>query len=146
MNKLIPFIVGILLMFSQAGFAASKAEIDAEIKAALNDLYKTSPAAKELASKAKGILVFPSIVKAGLGIGGSFGEGELIIGGKKVQYNNNVAGSIGFQIGVEKRSEVYMFLKADALKEFRNASGWSGGGDASVAVAVWGAGCVANVE
>ena len=122
MKKLIPLIVGILLMFSQSGFAASKAEIDAEIKAALSDLYKTSPAAKELASKAKGILVFPSIVKAGLGIGGSFGEGALIIGGKKVQYYNNIAGSIGFQIGVEKRSEVYMFLKAHALKEFRNAN------------------------
>ena len=55
-----------------------------------------------------------------------YGEGALIIGGKKVQYYNNIAGSIGFQIGVEKSSEVYMFLKADALKEFRNASGWSG--------------------
>lgn len=146
MRKLTPFIVAILLVFSQTGFTASKAEIDAEIKAALDQLYKTTPAAKELASKAKGVLVFPSIVKAGLGIGGSFGEGALIIGGKKVQYYNNIAGSIGFQIGVEKRSEVYMFLKADALKEFRNASGWSGGGDASVAVAVWGAGGVANVE
>ena len=50
MKKLIPLIVGILLMFSQSGFAASKAEIDAEIKAALSYLYKTSPAAKELAA------------------------------------------------------------------------------------------------
>ena len=57
------FNLAILLVFSQAGFTASKAEIDAEIKAALDQLYKTTPAAKELASKAKGILVFPSIVK-----------------------------------------------------------------------------------
>lgn len=146
MKKIIPFIATILLMFSQVGFAASKAEIDAEIKAALAELYKTTPAAKELSARAQGILVFPSIVKAGLGIGGSYGEGALIIGGKKVQYYNNIAGSIGFQIGVEKRSEVYMFLKADALKQFRNASGWNAGGDASVAVAIWGAGGAANVE
>ena len=146
MNKLTPFIAAILLVFSQVGFTASKAEIDAEIKAALDDLYKTSPAAKELSAKAKGILVFPSIVKAGLVIGGSYGEGALIIDGKKVQYYNNIAGSIGFQLGVQKRSEVYMFLKADALKEFRDSSGWTGGGDASVAVAVWGAGGVANAE
>ena len=65
MNELTPFIAAILLVFSQAGFTASKAEIDAEIKAALDELYKTTPAAKELASKAKGILVFPSIVKQG---------------------------------------------------------------------------------
>ncbi|MDA7760838.1 YSC84-related protein, partial [Methylophilaceae bacterium] len=140
MNKLTPFIAAILLVFSQVGFTASKAEIDAEIKAALDGLYKTTPAAKELASKAKGILVFPSIVKAGLVIGGAYGEGALLIGGKKVQYYNNISGSIGFQLGVEKRSEVYIFLKEDALKEFRNSSGWTGGGDASVAVAVWGAG------
>jgi lipid-binding SYLF domain-containing protein len=146
MNKLIPLFSAFLLIFSQAGFSASKAEIDVEIKAALDELYKTSPEAKELSAQAKGILVFPSIVKAGLVIGGAYGEGALIIDGKKAQYYNNIAGSIGFQLGVEKRSEVYMFLKADALKEFRNASGWSGGGDASVAVAVWGAGGVANVE
>jgi len=146
MKKLITLISAFLLLFSQASFSASKAEIDAEIKVALDELYKNAPAAKELSAKAKGILVFPSIVKAGLGIGGSFGEGALIIGGKKVQYYNNIAGSIGFQIGVEKRSEVYMFLKAEALKEFRNASGWNAGGDASVAVAVWGAGGAANVE
>jgi len=133
-------------MFSQVGFTASIDEIDAEIKVALDQLYKTTPEAKELAAKAKGILVFPSIVKAGFVIGGAYGEGALIIDGKKVQYYNNIAGSIGFQLGVEKRSEVYMFLTADALKEFRNSSGWSGGGDASVAVAVWGAGGVANVK
>jgi len=146
MNKLTTFIAAILIMFSQVGFTASKDEIDAEIKAALDQLYKTTPEAKELSAKAKGILVFPSIVKAGLVIGGAYGEGALIIDGKKVQYYNNISGSIGFQIGVQKRSEVYMFLKADALKEFRNASGWSGGGDASVAVAVWGAGGVVNVD
>ncbi len=146
MKKLLTLISVFLLFFSQASFSASKAEIDAEIKAALDDLYKNTPAARELASKAKGVLVFPSIVKAGIGIGGSYGEGALIIGGKKVQYYNNIAGSIGFQLGVEKRSEVYMFLKADALKEFRNASGWNAGGDASVAVAVWGAGGDVNTE
>ena len=86
MNKLTTVIAATLLIFSQAGFTASKAEVDAEINAALDELYKTSPAAKELASKAKGILVFPSIVKAGFVIGGSYGEGALIIGGKKVQY------------------------------------------------------------
>ena len=53
MRKLTPFIAAILLVFSQTGFTASKAEIDAEIKAALDQLYKTTPAAKELASKAK---------------------------------------------------------------------------------------------
>jgi len=134
------------MLFSNLAFAASKAELDAEIKVALDELYANTPAAKELSKRAKGILVFPSIVKAGLVFGGAYGEGALIIGGKKVQYYNNMAGSFGFQIGVEKRSEVYLFLDGAALTKFRESSGWSGGGDASVAIAVWGAGGEVNTD
>jgi len=135
-----------LLTLSNLAFSATKAELDAEIKSALDELYKFSPAAKELTSKAKGILVFPSIIKAGLVFGGAYGEGALIIGGKKVQYYNNIAGSFGFQIGVQARSEVYVFMTDDALKAFREKSGWEAGGDASVAVAVWGVGGEINTE
>ena len=135
-----------ILSISNIAFSGSKAELDAEIKVALDELYKFSPAAQELSKKAKGILVFPGIIKAGLVFGGAYGEGALIVGGNKVQYYNNVAGSVGFQIGVEKRSEVYIFLEDAALKEFRNSDGWSAGGDASVAVAVWGAGGEINTD
>ena len=135
-----------LFTLSNLAFSATKAELDAEIKSALDELYKFSPAAKELTSKAKGILVFPSIVKAGLVFGGAYGEGALIIGGKKVQYYNNIGGSFGFQIGVQVRSEVYVFMTDDALKAFRDKSGWEAGGDASVAVAVWGVGGEINTE
>ena len=135
-----------LLMLSNLAFSATKAELDAEIKVALDELYKFSPAAQELSKKAKGILVFPGIIKAGLVFGGAYGEGALIIGGKKVQYYNNIGGSVGFQIGVQKRAEVYLFLQDDALKAFQNSSGWEAGGDASVAVAVWGVGGEINTE
>ena len=135
-----------ILLISNIAFSGSKAQLDAEIKVALDELYKFSPAAQELSKQAKGILVFPGIIKAGLVFGGAYGEGALIVGGNKVQYYNNVAGSVGFQIGVEKRSEVYIFLEDAALKEFRNSDGWSAGGDASVAVAVWGAGGEINTD
>ena len=135
-----------ILLISNIAFSGSKAELDAEIKVALDELYTFSPAAQELSKQAKGILVFPGIIKAGLVFGGAYGEGALIVGGNKVQYYNNVAGSVGFQIGVEKRSEVYIFLEDAALKEFRNSDGWSAGGDASVAVAVWGAGGEINTD
>ena len=98
-----------ILLISNIAFSGSKAELDAEIKVALDELYTFSPAAQELSKQAKGILVFPGIIKAGLVFGGAYGEGALIVGGKKVQYYNNVAGSVGFQIGVEKRSEVIFF-------------------------------------
>lgn len=129
-----------LLIFSNLSISASKAELDAEIKVALDELYKHSAVAKELTKKAKGILVFPNILKAGFIVGASYGEGALIINNKKVQYYNNIGGSVGYQIGAEKRSMVYLFLEDTALANFKSSDGWNGGGDASIAVAVWGAG------
>ena len=96
--------------FSQIGLSASKVEIDAQIDEVLSKLYDFSPAAKTLASKAEGILVFPNIVKAGWVIGGSYGEGALRVNDQNIQYYNNISGSVGFQFGVEKRSEVIIFL------------------------------------
>ncbi len=48
-----------------------RAEIDADSRQALNQLYAKNPAAKAIGQKARAVLVFPSIVKAGLGIGGA---------------------------------------------------------------------------
>jgi lipid-binding SYLF domain-containing protein len=79
--------------------AASAAEINREANAALRVLYAGTPAAKELGAKAKGILVFPSIVKAGFIVGGQYGEGALLKGGKTVAYYNTVAASYGLQVG-----------------------------------------------
>ena len=93
------FVLGLLLTLAapQDTLAASPAEIDAEVDAALVRFYAEVPAAKDLAKKAKGILIFPSVVKAGFGVGGEYGEGALRIGGKSVGYYNNAAASIGFR-------------------------------------------------
>ena len=49
----------------------------------------------ELVMRAAGVLVFPSIVKAGMGIGGEYGEGALRIGGRTVAYYNSISASVG---------------------------------------------------
>ena len=114
--------------------AASAVEIDAEVDAALVRFYQDVPAAKELAKKAKGILVFPSVIKAGFGIGGEYGEGALRVGGRSVGYYNTAAASIGFQIGAQSRAEVLMFMTEEALERFRSSDGWEVGVDGSVAL------------
>jgi lipid-binding SYLF domain-containing protein len=114
--------------------AASAVEIDAAVDAALVRLYEDVPAAKDLAKKAKGILVFPSVVKAGFGVGGEYGEGALRVGGRSVGYYNTAAASIGLQIGVQARAEVLMFMTQDALDRFRGGDGWEVGVDGSVTV------------
>ncbi|MEE8608627.1 MAG: hypothetical protein V3S55_13555, partial [Nitrospiraceae bacterium] len=78
------------LMRPHPVMAASAAEINREAAAALQALYAGTPAAKELGAKAKGILVFPSIIKAGFIVGGQYGEGALRKGGKTVAYYNTV--------------------------------------------------------
>ena len=45
------------------------------------------------------MLVFPNVLKAGVGVGGEYGEGALLVGGKTGAYYNIAAASIGFQLG-----------------------------------------------
>ena len=114
--------------------AASAAEIDRAATTALNHLYKTTPAARTLAKRARGILVFPNIVKGGLGVGGESGDGVLRVGGKPVAYYNTSGASLGLQAGIQSYSQVLMFLTEESLATFRDSSGWEAGVDGSVAV------------
>jgi lipid-binding SYLF domain-containing protein len=118
----------------QPAKAASAVEIDADINAALVRFYEEVPTAKDLAKKAKGILIFPNVVKAGFGVGGEYGEGALRVGGRSVGYYNTAAASIGLQLGVQSRAEVLMFMTQEALERFQNSDGWEVGVDGSVAV------------
>jgi lipid-binding SYLF domain-containing protein len=120
--------------------AAQKAEINAGADAALSKLYAENPAAKTLAGRAKGIAVFPNIVKGGLGIGGESGDGVLRVASKPVAYYNTSSASIGLQAGIQSYSQVLMFLTEEALAGFRKSSGWEAGVDGSIAVLQTGAG------
>jgi lipid-binding SYLF domain-containing protein len=89
---------------SNSVWAKSAEEIDAEAKQALDTLYSESSAAKELGAKADGVLVFPSITKGGLIVGGEYGEGVLLVDGNSQGYYSSASGSIGLQLGVSSRS------------------------------------------
>ena len=130
----------LLLMFSLSGHAASREEIDAEVRAAVREFHKATGAGQELSKKAAGMLVFPSVIKAGIGIGGEYGEGALLVGGKTVAYYNIAAASIGFQLGAQARSQIVLFMTEKALNDFRRSEGWQAGVDGSVALATLGAG------
>lgn len=119
--------------------AKSAAEIDAETNQALETLYDQSSAAEELGGKAQGILVFPSITKGGIIVGGEYGEGALRVDGKTEGYYSSASGSIGLQLGISSRSLVIMFMTDDALKDFTSADGWEAGVNADVTVVDTGA-------
>jgi lipid-binding SYLF domain-containing protein len=130
----------LLVAAPQPSKAASAAEINDEVNATLRSFDRQNPSARELARKAAGFLVFPSVIKAGIGFGGEYGEGVLIINGEPAEYYNIVSASFGFQLGVQSRSVIIMFMTEEALAEFRNAYGWKVGVDGSIAVVTIGAG------
>lgn len=132
-------VISMLLVVPHAG-AASGVEIDAKVQEALSNLYKTSSSAKRLSQKAAGILVFPEVIKAGFGIGGEYGEGALLRGGKTSGYYSVVSASVGLQFGAQLKAEVILFMTNDAMNKFLNSDGWEAGVDGSVAVATLGAG------
>jgi lipid-binding SYLF domain-containing protein len=138
MKKL--FTIIFLCFFINTTFAASKDEVDARISEAIKAFESEVPAGFVLSKKASGVLIFPNVVKAGLGIGGEYGEGALIIGGKIVDYYSVASASIGFQLGVQSRSQLILFMNTESLNSFRKSEGWKAGVDASVAVATLGSG------
>lgn len=136
---ILAIFVGFSLLASSPSFAASKTEINIEVKQALKRFKKEVPAADEYIKLAKGMLVFPSIFKAGFGIGGEYGEGAMIINGKTVEYYSTAAASIGFQLGAQTKTVIILFTTDKALKKFRRSDGWEAGVDGSVALIELGA-------
>jgi len=104
-----------------------KAAIEKDAASTLSTLYASVNGSQELASKARGILVFPKVYAAGLGIGGEYGEGVLHVGGKTVDYYKTTSVSFGFQAGAQSKALIFMFMTQDALDKFRSGKGWTAG-------------------
>lgn len=134
------FALVAVVMAAPGSKAASGAEIEASVHGTLENFYQQVRGGRELAGKAFGILVFPSVVKAGIGIGGEYGEGALVVGGRVRSYYNTVAASVGFQLGVQSRSVIIMFMTQGAYNQFRGTAGWKVGVDGSVAIITVGIG------
>jgi lipid-binding SYLF domain-containing protein len=118
---------------------ARKQSIDASVDGTLSRLFQTVPGSRELVGKARGILVFPSVVQAGIGVGGEHGDGALRIGGSTAGYYSTTSVSVGATLGMQSKSVIYLFMTQDALDRFHSSEGWSVGGDASVALVKMGA-------
>ena len=140
------FIAALLIVFAACASAASRDEIDAEVKQAIKSFRTQTSAGYELSKKAAGMLVFPNVIKAGIGIGGEYGEGALLVHGKTVAYYSVAAASIGFQLGAQSRSQIVLFMNKKALSQFRSSEGWKAGVDGSVALATLGAGGAIDSE
>ncbi len=141
MNNTIRFSILTVMMaacftigFIQPVIAGSAAEIDRDVDNALSKLYDKSNAAKELSKVAKGILVFPNIIKGGFIVGGHYGEGALRKGGKTAGYYNTVSASYGLQIGAQTFGYALFFTDEASLEHLKKIDGWELGAGPTIAV------------
>jgi len=107
----------------------SAKEINTEVDRALMLFEQQVKGGQDLLNSAKGVLVIPNVMKAGLVLGGEYGEGALRVCGKTVAYYNIAGGSAGFEIGAEKKDLILLFMDDKALEHFRKSSGWTAGFD-----------------
>ncbi|SHO51278.1 lipid-binding SYLF domain-containing protein [Desulfopila aestuarii] len=123
-----------LSVASKQALAASAQEIDREVKVALEQLYSQSPAAVKISKVSKGVLVFPDMVKAGLIVGGQYGQGALLINGKNAGYYNSVAASYGLQAGAQSFGYAMFLMTDSALQYLSKSEGWELGVGPSIVV------------
>jgi lipid-binding SYLF domain-containing protein len=133
-TMLLALLVACIFVCPEPVSAASAAEINHDVKSALHKLYAKSAAARALGEKAKGILVFPGIVKAGFIVGGQYGEGALLKQGKIAGYYSTVQASFGLQAGVQKYGYALFFMTDSALKWIDKSGGWELGVGPSIVV------------
>jgi lipid-binding SYLF domain-containing protein len=122
------------LISPNSAAAATAAEINRDVKSALEKLYGQSASARAMGKKAKGILVFPSIVKGGFIVGGQYGEGALLKGGKTAGYYNTLQVSYGYQAGIQKHGYALFFMTDSAMKWLDKSDGWEIGVGPSIVV------------
>lgn len=114
--------------------AATAEDLNADSRQALQTLYKATPFAETISHKAKAVLVFPKIIKAGLVFGGSYGEGVLMKGSKVDSYYNSVTGSWGLQAGAQSYGYALFLMTDKAVNYVRETKGWEVGVGPTVVV------------
>ena len=133
-SLVIALAVALPMAASAPAFAASKSDLESSSKAALNQLVAQNPGAKALNAKAVAVLVFPKVTKAGLGVGGQFGEGVLWRKGKAAGYFNTAGASYGLQAGAQQFGYAMFFMNQKALDSLSSTQGFEVGVGPSVVV------------
>ena len=144
MNKILQTLCStlaiVVLLIPLTTSAKSAAVIDLEVDETIGVFKEEVKGGEIFLDQAAGVLIFPRVVKVGIGIGGETGEGALRVRGKTIDYYRTMAGSIGLQLGAQSKSIVIAFMTKDSLDKFLNSEGWKIGIDGSVALIDMGAG------
>jgi lipid-binding SYLF domain-containing protein len=144
MNKILRIlgsaITIVVLLLPAMTSAKSGQGIDVEVDKAIGVFKDDVNGAEVFLNQAAGVLVFPRVIKVGVGIGAETGEGALRVRGQTIDYYRTTGGSFGLQLGAQAKSIVIAFMTKESLEKFQNSGGWKVGLDGSVALIDLGAG------
>jgi lipid-binding SYLF domain-containing protein len=132
--RYLALVMGAVAMCSTGAFALTAKDLHRDANQALHRLTSTTPLAADLSKKAKAVLIFPNIVKAGLIFGGAYGEGVMKQGAKIAGYYNSVSASFGWQAGAQSYGYVVFLMSNKAVKYLRDTKGWEIGTGPTVVV------------
>ncbi len=104
--------------------AATAQDLNHEAAQALQALYKEHPEAEQLAKDSKAMLVFPKIIKAGLMVNGSYGEGVMTRNGSVAGHYNSVSNTWGWQAGAESYGYIVFLMNDKAVDYLAKSKGW----------------------
>jgi hypothetical protein len=90
-----------------------------EVVATLERLKRRNPELEQDLRKARGYAVFPSIGRAALVLGGSYGHGEVFEKGRSIGFATLTQLTIGVQLGGQTLSELIFFEDRDAIEAFK---------------------------
>ncbi|MDO5604993.1 MAG: YSC84-related protein [Paracoccus sp. (in: a-proteobacteria)] len=126
---------GLALAGCNNGLGANATQtLEGRVNGTLNELFTRYPNARPLVENARGVLVMPVMTQAGFGIGGSYGEGALRVGGQTVDFYSAAQASIGLQAGARQYAHLLVFQTDKALSDFRASPGWVAGAGAFYAL------------
>ena len=133
---LFPFIVFLPLTTA----ADTAVELEAKVDEAIRNFQLEVDGADVFLQQSAGYLIFPRVIKLGIGLGAEIGEGALRVAGSSAAYYRTTSGSLGFQLGAQAKSIVIAFMTEESLEQFQASSGWQVGLDGSVTLIDLGAG------
>ncbi len=128
-------LAGGALISPNQSAAATAAELNRDVRVALQNLYLKSAAAKSLDEQAKAVLVFPGIVKGGFLVGGQVGEGACLQYGQVTGYYRTVQLSYGYQAGMQKYGYALFLMTDSGIKWINRTGGWEIGAGPSITIA-----------
>jgi lipid-binding SYLF domain-containing protein len=129
------FVSGVLLAAAASAFAAAntvdnlksaskdikKEKDELAVQAALVELG-SNPKLDPFFAKSYGVVVFPTVGKGGLGIGGAHGSGWAFRKGKLVGETKLTQVTIGFQAGGQAFSQIIFFEDERAFNQFTSGN------------------------